>query len=181
MYSGRRRPLTFYGPNLRRARRALNNSTGKIWNWKKNSKLQTQFVDPLCLWQCFHSNLPDGEICINRLEEGGTLTSLWKMQVKAKAVSLKNSSRFAQMFHCCNIKMASFNIEFASKFKTIPRCVLNVTTTFVTGAASSFSRIMSWNVAFFVENHEMAKWWMIIEIPATQDQDNQWVMIKYCK
>ena len=96
------------------------------------------------------------------------------MQVKAKAVSLKNSSRFAQMVHCCNIKMTSFNIEFASEFKTIPRCALNVTTTFVTGAASSFSRIMSYHVASFAENHEMRK--MVNDLI---DQDNHWMMIKY--
>ena len=43
---------------------------------EKQLNLQTQFLDPLCHWQCFHSTLPNGEICFNRLEEGETLTSL---------------------------------------------------------------------------------------------------------
>ena len=145
---------------------------------EKQLNLQTQFLDPLCHWQCFDSTLPNGEICFNRLEEGETLTSLWKMQVKAKAVSLKNSSRFAQMFHRCNIKMASFDIQFASESKQIPRCAQNATTTFVMGAASSFSRIMSWHLAFFVENHEKCEMVNDYWLPEKQDQDNRWVMIR---
>ena len=50
------------------------------------------------------------------------------------------------------MKTVPFHISLALESKTNPRCALNVTTTFATGDASNFSRIIS--LANLVEIHQ---------------------------